>query len=130
MLNHGSRGQVAGRRHEVFIFQDVAMSREERLIQYFQKAFSPTVLEVHNESYLHRVPPNSETHFKVLIVSNTFEGLSRAARHRAVFALTKDEQQNGLHALSLELKTPKEWENQCGMEKISSPPCQHKKDVS
>ena len=37
-----------------------------------------------NESYMHNVPRGSETHFKVMVVSEAFAGLNRLARHRAV----------------------------------------------
>lgn len=36
---------------------------------------APIHLEVVNESYMHNVPKGSETHFKVLVVSNQFDGL-------------------------------------------------------
>lgn len=32
-------------------------------------------LEIINESYMHNVPKGAETHFKVVVVSNKFEGL-------------------------------------------------------
>ena len=35
---------------------------------------------------MHNVPPGSETHFKVLIVSSSFAGLPSLARHRLVNA--------------------------------------------
>jgi BolA protein len=35
-------------------------------------AFEPLHLEVINESNRHHVPPNSETHFKVVVVSDKF----------------------------------------------------------
>lgn len=35
----------------------------------------PIHLEVVNESYMHNVPTGSETHFKVLVVSEKFESL-------------------------------------------------------
>jgi len=37
-------------------------------------AFSPTHLEVINESSSHSVPKDVETHFKVVLVSSQFEG--------------------------------------------------------
>lgn len=48
--------------------------------------------------------------FAVAIVSSAFEGKTQIARHRLVNSLLKDEFDAGLHALSLRLKTPKEWE--------------------
>jgi BolA protein len=43
-------------------------------------------------------------------VSSEFNGKTQIARHRLVNSLLKDEFDAGLHALSLRLKTPEEWE--------------------
>lgn len=40
-----------------------------------QNRFNPKVLQLINESYMHNVPKDSETHFKVVIVSEEFEGM-------------------------------------------------------
>jgi stress-induced morphogen len=74
-------------------------------------AFSPTVLDVLNESHMHSVPKGSETHFKVVVVSSRFENQSLVERHRAVNALLREEfETKGLHALSIVAKTPQQWE--------------------
>lgn len=53
--------------------------------------------------------------FAVAIVSSEFTGLAQIKRHRLVNNLLKDEFDNqGLHALSLRLKTPEEWEKEVG----------------
>ena len=41
-------------------------------------------LEVINESYMHNVPPGSESHFKVIIISDDFEGERLIRRHQRV----------------------------------------------
>lgn len=46
------------------------------------EALKPTELRVLNESYMHAVPKNSETHFKVVVVSPMFDGQKLIARHR------------------------------------------------
>lgn len=38
-------------------------------------AFDAKHLDVINESHMHSVPKNAETHFKVVVVSDKFEGL-------------------------------------------------------
>ena len=63
-------------------------------------------LEVLNESHMHSVPPQSETHFKIVCVSDKFQAKSLVERHRMVNHLLKDELENGVHALSLILRTP------------------------
>lgn len=37
---------------------------------------NPTHLDIINESYMHNVPKGSETHFKVVVVSDKFENVS------------------------------------------------------
>jgi len=78
-----------------------------------------------NESGNHSVPEGSETHFKVVVASGSFEGQSAVQRHRAVFALLKDELRTGLHALALHAKTPHEHEADAAAQRqaVPSPPC-------
>jgi len=47
-------------------------------------ALAPVHLEILNESNKHNVPANSETHFKVVVVSEAFAQQSLVQRHRAV----------------------------------------------
>lgn len=86
--------------------------------------FQPEHLEVLNESHMHSVPPGSETHFRVFIVSSKFENLSRVKRQQAVYAVVDQEMRSGVHAMGLQTLTPSEWaENQS---KIKSPKCANK----
>lgn len=72
---------------------------------------SPVHLEIINESYMHNVPKGSESHFKVLVVSEKFNDLSLIKRHRLVNDLVKTKLEgNFVHALSIEAKTPKQWD--------------------
>lgn len=48
---------------------------ESTIIDKLYKALQPSHIETVNESYMHNVPPGSETHFKVLVVSEEFNGL-------------------------------------------------------
>ena len=52
----------------------------------------------------------SETHFKVVIVSEAFEGKPLIDRHRAVNECLREELEQGVHALSIDAKTPKQWQ--------------------
>ncbi len=45
------------------------------------EALAPDHLEVVNESHQHNVPPNSETHFKVVVVATEFDSKRKVARH-------------------------------------------------
>ena len=86
------------------------MSRQQRLHETLSTQFSPQHLVVDDESGNHSVPTGSESHFKVLIVSDNFNQLTRITRHRLVNEFVMPEFSNGLHALSLHLYTPEEWE--------------------
>ena len=50
------------------------MSVLETIQTKLAEAFDPEHLEVINESGSHNVPAGSESHFKVVIVANAFEG--------------------------------------------------------
>lgn len=71
--------------------------------------FEPEVLQVINESHMHSVPANSETHFKVTLVSSAFDTLRKVQRHQKVYATLKDELDGPVHALALHLYTREEW---------------------
>ena len=73
-------------------------------------ALEPTILVVENESHRHSVPANSETHFKVTLVSEQFRGMRAVKRHQSVYGLLKDEMAGPVHALALHLFTPDEWQ--------------------
>jgi BolA family transcriptional regulator, general stress-responsive regulator len=97
------------------------VSLQEAIGDKLRTGLEPTQLWVENESHRHSVPPGSETHFKVVIVSPAFEGMSRIARHRRVHAILAHELAAGVHALSVVAKSPLEWE--AAPEVPSSPPC-------
>lgn len=104
-----------------------------RLQEQFARALEPLIhCEIVNESFMHKVPKGSETHFKVIVVSEKFAGLSPIQRHRLVYASVQDEFQNAggtVHALSINAKTPAEWQAILGdQDALSqaqqrSPPC-------
>lgn len=82
------------------------------IIKKLDGAFSPDHLEVTNESASHNVPEGSESHFKVVLVSQSFEGQSAVRRHQSVYAVLAAELQFGVHALALHTYLPDEWEKQ------------------
>ena len=56
-------------------------------------------------------PKHSETHFKVVVVSEKFEGMrSLISRHRLVNSTLKEELDGPVHALSIIAKTPSQWD--------------------
>lgn len=86
------------------------------------QALQPEFLEVVNESHMHNVPPGSESHFKVTVVSREFDNKMLVARHRLLNQLLKEELDGPVHALSLHTLTPSEWQEKNG-EIRKSPPC-------
>jgi BolA protein len=86
------------------------------------EALRPVHLEVVNESGMHNVPAGSETHFKVLVVSPAFEGLSLLDRHRRVNETLKAELAAGVHALTIRALTPAQWSDD-GAAGFASPKC-------
>jgi len=101
------------------------MNTEETIAHKVRKALQPSFLEVTNESNKHNVPANSETHFKVLVVSRQFEGQTLIKRHRILNKLLEDELSGGVHALALHTMTPPEWDSRQKQGGVAeSPDCQ------
>ncbi|BAT07167.1 Os09g0270900, partial [Oryza sativa Japonica Group] len=87
--------------------------RQERIKESLERGLSPVQLQIEDISHLHKghagvSGSNGETHFNVRVVSEAFQGKSLLKRHRAVYDLLQDELKNGLHALSIDAKTPSE----------------------
>lgn len=98
------------------------MNRTQRIEETLAGALPLQHLEVTNESSGHHVPAGSETHFKVVLVSASFEGISRIARHRQINGLLAPEFAAGLHALAVHAYTTGEWQARHGSAPLS-PPC-------
>ena len=87
-----------------------------------RESLLPSHLEVINESHMHNVPPGSESHFKVIVVSDVFETKSRVQRHQTMNAVLADELAGPVHALSMQTQTDAEWDASGGR-KVASPAC-------
>jgi BolA protein len=98
------------------------MSIEKSMREKVEKTFSPQHLELENESQNHH-RGGDETHFKMLVVSSAFHGLSRVERQRQVQLLFDQERAQGLHALTLRLLTPDEWDKDKDRLSFQSPKC-------
>ncbi|ETI39837.1 hypothetical protein PPTG_15043 [Phytophthora nicotianae INRA-310] len=92
------------------IMTDTSGPVSRRIHEKLLAAFTPTHLDVINESHMHNVPKGSETHFKVVVVTDQFDGKPLIQRHRMVNAVLQQELDDGVHALSILSKTPKQWE--------------------
>lgn len=91
-----------------------------------QTHFNPGYLEVINESQRHRGSTHTESHFRVIIVSQQFSKLTLLARHRLCNQLLAKERAQGIHALALSTYTPAEW--QAKTQKPQSPPCRGRQE--
>lgn len=91
--------------------------------QKLLSAFDPVFLDVVNESHMHNVAPGSQSHFKVVIVTNAFDGMRLLNRHRAVNAILAEELAEKIHALALHTYTPGEWYEYYAEKPPASPKC-------
>lgn len=85
------------------------MKIQQQIEQKLQQTFEPVYLSVENESNNHNVPPGSESHFKVVVVSDEFAGKRLIQRHRAINTCLADELANHIHALAIHTHSPEEW---------------------
>lgn len=95
---------------------------ESRIHQKLLESFSPTEFRLENESANHS-GPGTETHFQVFLVSESFQGQNRVNRQRSVFSILAEELEGPVHALSMRLLTPAEWEAQNQATMPDSPDC-------
>ncbi|REJ70192.1 MAG: BolA family transcriptional regulator [Proteobacteria bacterium] len=84
-------------------------SIQNQLESRLEAHFSPVFSEIVNESHMHNVPPGSESHFKVTLVSDKFDGLRQVKRHQEVYGLVADLMSGPIHALALHTMTAAEW---------------------
>ena len=98
------------------------MSLEQQLDERLQ-ILAPSYLEIVNESSGHGgYYPGKESHFKVVIVSESFKGLRLVQRHQKVYAAVGDLLGTGnIHALAIHAFIADEWKGQ----DTSSPECAH-----
>ncbi len=99
--------------------------RIQRIEKVIRENFAPLqALEIEDESHQHAGRQGQESHFKILAVSSKFSGISRVQRQRQLNNLLQSEFDLGMHALSMRLLTPEEFEKQTG--RFQTPNCQGK----
>lgn len=93
------------------------MRVEDSIREKLTKAFAPSSLVVENESAKHAGHAGArdhlghvtgETHYRVAVVSEAFQGKSAVERHRLVNAALKEELAGPVHALAIKAQTPAE----------------------
>ncbi len=102
------------------------MTVENSINTKLTEELAPLYLQVKNESYMHNVPTGSESHFKLVIVSEKFDGLRLIARHRMVNSILAEELANQIHALAMHTYTPEQWQMQNANQVPNSPNCMGK----
>ena len=98
------------------------MSKQQELEQRLCQEFEPHFIAVENESYMHSSGRGAASHFKFVLVSDAFEGISKVARHQKIYQLFSQDLKNGIHALALHLYTKQEWDK-LGRQFPKSPNC-------
>ena len=73
---------------------------ESQIIDIINDKLSPSVLNLINESFMHNVPPGSESHFKLIVVSDVFKDLTKVKRHQLIYS-TLNKIMDEIHALSI-----------------------------
>ena len=86
--------------------------------------FNPSILKIVNESYMHSVPKNAETHFKLVIVSDSFNNVSQVKRHQIIYKSLEDIMKQ-IHALSINCYDEAEYSKNPII--LDSPNCANKK---
>mmetsp|Transcript_19567 Transcript_19567/g.32637 ORF Transcript_19567/g.32637 Transcript_19567/m.32637 type:complete len:138 (+) Transcript_19567:34-447(+) len=83
--------------------------RQAQIEQRLVEAFAPKHLEVINTSHGRK---EDESHFKVVVVSEVFDGQRLVGRHRAInSAVSESDGKLAFHSLEIAAaKTPAEWE--------------------
>ena len=83
--------------------------RVERIRDTLEQAFTPTELNISDDSHLHAGHAGARSgkgHFTVDIVSASFEGKSPIQRHRMVYAALAEMMETDIHALSVKASAP------------------------
>ena len=97
------------------------MSVAQTLEQRLSDALNVQHLVIENESHKHSGPA-TESHFKLTLVSDDFDGKRLVQRHQVVYGVAGDLMQNPIHALAMHLFTASEWEAKNG-QVMPSPNC-------
>ena len=82
---------------------------QDTIIEKLTAAFQIQHLEVENESHMHNVPTGSESHFKVVLASDDFNGMNQVKQHQAVYRVLADELAGSVHALALHTYNQEKW---------------------
>lgn len=84
------------------------MSIEQQIEQKLNDGLRLAHVELINESHMHS-GSRVDTHFKLIAVSDDFDGKRLVQRHQLIYKLVDELMSNPIHALSMHLFTQQEW---------------------
>jgi len=88
------------------------MSVAKTIHEKITARLSPAIVEVKDESHLHAghagAREGGQSHFRIMVVSDRFEGLSPVARQRMINDILREELAGRIHALAMQTLTPDE----------------------
>ena len=86
----------------------MSQQRVERIRERLNEAFSPTSLEIIDDSHLHagHASAGGAGHFTVKMTADAFTGKMPLQRHRMIFSTLDDLMQSEIHALTIEANAP------------------------
>ena len=99
-------------------------SIESTINKIINESYNPLYIELVNESFMHNVPRGSESHFKLVVVSNIFKNMTLVQRHKHIYS-SLNTTMNNIHALSISAFDIEEFK--LNPAKSKSPDCIHKK---
>ena len=80
------------------------MIEPEKIVEKIQDAMPGAEVDVQDLT-------GTKDHYKARIVAEQFVDENRVSRHRMVYDALAEEMKGPIHALTLEVFTPEEWEN-------------------
>ena len=83
------------------------MKRKQRINKILSKKFNDFLLEIIDNSNLHKghnnFTGNNETHIKIILTKKNKVPINRLNIHRIINNLLEDEFKNGLHSLEIKI---------------------------
>ena len=96
---------------------------ESQIVNTLSSFMNLASLKIINQSFMHNVPEGSESHFKIVVVTNDFNNLSIIQRHKLIYK-TLDSLMNEIHALSIHAFNEEEFKLNPVI--LDSPECANK----
>jgi BolA protein len=96
---------------------------ESQIINTLSSSMNLSSFKIINESFMHNVPDGSESHFKILVVTDDFNNVPIMQRHKLIYKNLND-LMHKIHALSIHAFTEEEFELNPVI--LDSPECANK----